>query len=429
MSERNQPHEPARQKNMVACVESLRGRLAQCELPSDAEGLLGDLSRCAAQVMSEHGGMAEELLGVYEQLGAVFEVTRRLPEMRGESEIIKLFLGSLERTFYRCEIVVARCREPGRWAIQGSDLRVGDWLGTLIEKVRQRRQSIVETPPAGEMPDSIPEVMVGGLHSGDSFVCAFVLLRHRDAPEFRSSEMLLIDSLLKFCGDLVTNHRLVRELGELSMAMVRSLVSAVDQKDEYTSGHSLRVSFYATMLGRELGMPDDELQMLEWSALLHDVGKIGIRDDVLKKSGKLTEEEFNHIKEHPVRSYQVVKGVPQLARALDGALYHHEHYDGNGYPEGLKGEDIPLQARIIQVGDIFDALTSSRSYRAAYCWQKALSILQEEAGSTVDPALQPVFDRLIRERLSDDPASWEALVRRAERQVWNVKHTPTVGGV
>ena len=227
--------------------------------------------------------------------------------------------------------------------------------------------------------------------------------------------MLLLKSLTAFCGDLIRNQRLVRELRTVSMSTVRALVNAVDQKDEYTSGHSMRVAYYATSLAREIGLDAGEIQMLQWSALLHDVGKIGIRDEVLKKPGKLTVEEFAHIQEHPVRSFQVVRGVPQLAKALDGILYHHERYDGSGYPEGLAGETIPLQARIVQVADIFDALTSTRSYRAAHEWSKALDILREEAGQTIDAALQQVFDKMIRSRVSKAPDEWQKMFDCAER--------------
>ena len=201
----------------------------------------------------------------------------------------------------------------------------------------------------------------------------------------------------------------------MSVTMVRALVSAVDQKDTYTSGHSIRVAFYTTLLGRAFGLSEEDMKMLRWSALLHDVGKIGIRDDVLKKTGKLTKEEFDHIKEHPVRSYQVVRGISYLAGALDGVLYHHERIDGTGYPEGLVGINIPLQARIIQVADIFDALTSSRSYRSAYGWDRALKILREGSGTTSDPHLLKLFERAVRDAIGNDPDGWARLIERAER--------------
>jgi putative two-component system response regulator len=106
--------------------------------------------------------------------------------------------------------------------------------------------------------------------------------------------------------------------------------------------------------------------------------------------------------------------MPQLAAALDGVLYHHEHWDGSGYPDGLAGEDIPLQARLIQVGDVFDALTSNRPYRQPFTWEKALSILEEEAGRTIDPELQKKFDQMIRERVQQHDRAWEEMIIEAE---------------
>ena len=227
------------------------------------------------------------------------------------------------------------------------------------------------------------------------------------------SDMNLLESLAMFCGDLIRNQRLVLELRGMSIAMVRSLVNAIDQKDEYTSGHSLRVGYYATELGKRWGLAEADLQMLQWSALLHDVGKIGIRDSVLKKKGKLTAEEWAHIQEHPVRSHRVVQEVPQLTGALDGVLYHHERFDAQGYPAKLSGEEIPLQARIVQIADIFDALTSNRSYRAAFDWRGALEILQGDAGKVSDPELVTVFVEMINGILGEDEAAWDALVQRA----------------
>jgi HD superfamily phosphodiesterase len=297
-------------------------------------------------------------------------------------------------------------------------------LTDMLERVARSRTVLVEPAAPGSMHCPAAEIMLVPVCSGDKLVCVLLIARSEDAPPFKASEMMLVVSLGTFCGDLIRSHHLVRELQDMSISMVRSLVSAVDQKDEYTCGHSLRVAHYATMLGRKIGLPPLDLQMLQWSALLHDVGKIGIRDAVLKKEGKLTDEEFAHIKEHPVRSHKVVQQVPQLAGALDGVMHHHERYDGSGYPAGLKGEEIPLQARIIQIADVFDALTSNRSYRKAFDWKKALHIMADEAGKTIDPNLRATFDRLIRDTIGPDHGAWQRMVDSASQSGESLDNLP-----
>jgi HD-GYP domain-containing protein (c-di-GMP phosphodiesterase class II) len=413
--------------------DSLHGRLsvvreALLALGGDRELLIAleSVSTAVDQIAAEHAGMADELLSAYEQLGAVFEITRSLPGVQSESAVIELFVDSLSRSFAGRDVFVVR--EPELSPVPAAAARASHppGLNAVVARARDGNRVLVEPLSDFSAHASAEEVMVGPVFAGDIFVCAIVLSNARSsavrtaqgAPAtavFCTGDMQLLESLTMFCGDLIRNHRLVAELREMSVAMVRSLVNTVDQKDNYTCGHSLRVAYYATMLGRALSLTDADLQMLQWSALLHDVGKIGIRDSVLKKEGKLTTEEFAHIKEHPTRSHRVVQEVPQLAAALDGVLHHHERFDGTGYPHGLAGESIPLQARIIQIADIFDALTSDRSYRSAHTWERALDILREEAGKTVDPNLRVHFDRLIRRRIEDDPGGWEGLVAAASR--------------
>ncbi len=394
-------------------LEALRAHVGDLEPGGTADDLLSSISGAIEQVTVEHAGMAEELLGVYEQLGIVFEVTRQLPGVQTESAVIDLFVDSLSRSFQKHEVFAVHPPSQRRVPSEGQFDSFESWFTWLVDRARESASVQVGSPPGGFAPSWATEAMVGPVFAGDSFVCMIVLTHGAGVERFRAGDMLLLESLAMFCGDLIRNHRLVHELQQMSITVVRSLVNAVDQKDKYTSGHSLRVGYFATLLGEALNLSSNDLQMLRWSALLHDVGKIGIRDDVLKKKGKLTEEEMTHIKEHPVRSHEVVREVPQLVEALDGVLHHHEHYDGGGYPAGLAGEDIPMQARIIQIGDMFDALTSDRAYRRAYSWPEALDILNEESGITIDPAIQKVFDGLIREMLEDDPDGWEKMVQTA----------------
>lgn len=379
------------------------------------------------QVLVENTGMADELICLYEQIGVIFDVTKKLAEVNGEEEILDHFLKSLRRSFAPRSVDLAQVDAArNTWHVNGFNVAPCQWLEIMLAKTAHRGGITVEKSPPGALSEFLHEIMLAPIYSAEDLIGVLVLGRNADAAPFRSGEMLLLESLTTFCGDLIRNHRLVKELRVMSVAMVRSLVNAVDQKDEYTSGHSLRVAYFAKLLGRRLQLSAADLQMLEWSALLHDVGKIGIRDSVLKKEGKLTEEEFNHIKEHPVRSHRVVKNIPQLSGALDGILYHHERYDGRGYPSGLAGEAIPLQARIIQIADVFDALTSSRSYRKAYSWEEALDIMDKEAGTVLDARLEKTFAVMIRERLSAQPSAWEELSRRAaeftddvgDRRIW-----------
>lgn len=379
------------------------------ETEEQATNRIQGISQALGSLCNEHSGMVDELLGVYEQLGVIFEVTKTLPGVDSEFEVLRVFVENLRQSFPQCDVAVFRPGPDGLVKVLGQDLAPIPQMEEQINACNEERAAIVRTVQN----EHYAECLTSPVLSGSDFLGTIVMARLKDSPEFRASDMSLVESLGSFCGDLIRNHRLMAEVQNLLSNLVHSLVNAIDQKDEYTAGHSTRVAYFADILAREIGISEEDHRMLNWSALLHDVGKIGIRDNVLKKQGPLTDDEFAHMKEHPVRSFDVVKAVPQLTGALDGVRFHHERYDGKGYPLGLKGEEIPLQARIIQIADIFDALTSTRSYRAAFEWQKALSIMEEEAGTTIDPKLQKVFDRLIRQKLESLNHDWSELSRIA----------------
>ncbi len=400
--------------DMIATVKRLREQVSGGDGVDLVLETLNELDQKLEFVLDEHGGMAEELLCVYEQLGIVFEMTASLPGVEEENEVVNLFINSLGNTFKETQVVLARQKPNGEWKLCETDVQLTDWLAKLIEQSKDTKQVLAERPIDNDMPSWVKQVLVGPIYSVGDFVCSVVLLRREQEREFRASDMLLVESISLFCSDLIRNQHLLTELKETSLAMVRALVSAIDQKDPYTSGHSLRVGYFAMLLAREVGVSNEQLQMLRWAALIHDIGKIGIRDDVLKKPGKLTSQERLHIMEHPRRSYEIIKEVSKLNGAIDGVLHHHEKFDGTGYPDGLKGKDIPLQARIITVADIFDALTSTRSYRKAFGWEKALVILEEESGTTVDPEIRATFDAMIKRMLGEGGISWEQLVTYAE---------------
>jgi HD-GYP domain-containing protein (c-di-GMP phosphodiesterase class II) len=177
----------------------------------------------------------------------------------------------------------------------------------------------------------------------------------------------------------------IRQLEHGYTEVIVALVAAVEAKDPYTRGHSQRVAELAVWIGQELRLSPESLRTLNQAAILHDVGKIGVPDAILQKPGALTDEEFAMIKEHPTRGYEIIKAIRSLRRELSGVRWHHERLDGSGYPDGLRGGEIPLDARIIAVADFYDALTSRRSYREAASPAEAMALMETQAGSKLDP--------------------------------------------
>ena len=180
-------------------------------------------------------------------------------------------------------------------------------------------------------------------------------------------------------------ERAAKENRELFMESIEMIAAAVDAKDPYTKGHTKRVSQYSIILARELGLPEDEVEKILISATLHDVGKIGVEDRILKKPGVLTNEEFEVMKRHTVMGYEIVRQVKQLSAMLEGIRSHHESLNGKGYPDGLVGDEIPFYVRIISVADTFDAVTTDRPYQKGRDFPQGLEILRKHAGSKYDP--------------------------------------------
>lgn len=192
------------------------------------------------------------------------------------------------------------------------------------------------------------------------------------------------------------------EIQKMAIQTIATIANTIDAKDEYTKGHSKRVSDYSTAIAKELGMSEKEVMDIQSIALLHDIGKIGVPDSVLNKPGKLTDEEYQLMKQHTVIGGEILKDVGMLPGIDIGAKYHHERYDGKGYPDGLKGEKIPFIARIIAVADAYDAMTSNRIYRKHLPNDKVMCELEEGAGGQFDPKVTKALIRLINEgRLGD----------------------------
>ena len=187
------------------------------------------------------------------------------------------------------------------------------------------------------------------------------------------------------------------QVQKITLQIVSTIAHALDARDGYTQGHSMRVSVYASTIARELGMSAEEVENIRNVALLHDIGKIGVPDSVLNKPGRLTDEEFEMMKQHPSVGGEILKDIDTIPGIEIGTRYHHERYGGGGYPSGLQGESIPYIARIIAVADAYDAMTSNRVYRNHLSEEQVISELERCSGTQFDPNIAQVAVRLLRE--------------------------------
>ncbi|MEW5899035.1 MAG: diguanylate cyclase [Bacillota bacterium] len=178
---------------------------------------------------------------------------------------------------------------------------------------------------------------------------------------------------------------------------IRTLVSVINSKDRYTYGHSERVTDYSTRLAKKMGLSREEIRLLKYAAFLHDIGKIEIDRSILNKPGPLDLEEWRILRQHPLWGSDIVKSVTKLQPIATAILYHHENYDGSGYPEGIRGADIPLPARIIRIADSFDAMTSYRPYRRKMSWEEAANEIERCAGTVFDPVVARLFIEILEE--------------------------------
>ncbi len=187
------------------------------------------------------------------------------------------------------------------------------------------------------------------------------------------------------------------ENNQLFLGIVKSLAAAIDAKDTYTNGHSVRVAEYAQEIARRAGFDSDMQQRIYITGILHDVGKIGIPDAIINKEGKLDDEEYEIIKTHPEKGSKILRNIREMPELTIGARWHHERYDGRGYPEGLKGDSIPEEARIIAIADAYDAMTSNRSYRRSLAKEKVRGEIEKGKGTQFDPVYADIMLKMIDE--------------------------------
>jgi HD-GYP domain-containing protein (c-di-GMP phosphodiesterase class II) len=240
--------------------------------------------------------------------------------------------------------------------------------------------------------------------------CLFAL--NKPNGDFDSQDSKLLNSIANESAIYLENAMLFEDVHGLMMGLLHSLTSAVDAKDAYTCGHSERVALLARHLVIEAGLGEAFAERVYMTGLLHDVGKIGVSESVLQKTGRLTPEEFEQMKKHPAIGAKILQDIKQISDLIPGVLHHHERYDGQGYPANLIGENIPLMGRIICLADCFDAMTSNRTYRKALPLEVALTEIRRCSGTQFDPLLTEAFLRIGAEKFRQLLASNPGRVRQ-----------------
>jgi len=352
--------------------------------------------------------MTEELGARYEELHLVYAVDQHLQNYGGQNE--GLFQSLLQSTAEHLDVDVVAFVRPAKnicmyatalsQEIHNLDLVLVEMRGDLYRFLQSSRETVVinyrDDPRRAYIFTDMPYKVIACPVVTERRVDALlVLLNHAHKPDFSNSDRKLAEVLANQLSSLSNTYLLVESMFEFNQQMAQTLIEAVEAKDPYTRGHSERVNVLSMEIGRAMGLSAEELEDLHWGSLLHDVGKIGIPDSILCKPAKLTRDEYTFIKVHPERSYEILRHIKRLENALPGARHHQEMYDGNGYPHGLKGERIPLHARIIGVADTYDSITSSRAYRAGRTHEVAMEEIERVAGTQLDPAIVAVFKKLV----------------------------------
>lgn len=265
-------------------------------------------------------------------------------------------------------------------------------LPSLMEAARGDVRASVLTHLRGvEIPGSGQVLAFPVLRGGEPVGAVIAGDKFGDDPQISSYDIQLVEAAAGYVGAFIDNAGLYADQQSLFLGTLEALTASIDAKDRYTCGHSQRVAHLASQLAVASGMTAAEAERVRIAGLIHDVGKIGVPEGVLTKAGRLSDEEFDAIKRHPEIGHRILRDIPLMEDVLPGVLYHHERWDGKGYPHKIAGEKIPRMARIIALADTFDAMSSNRSYRSAMPRAAVLAEIQKCAGAQFDPELAKVF--------------------------------------
>ncbi|MEY5060704.1 MAG: Cyclic di-GMP phosphodiesterase response regulator RpfG [Planctomycetota bacterium] len=371
-------------------------RLARTLLSPSACWTRAALPALASLIASLAKSEGERLAGeeASARLGAAWEELHLLHSLSGDMTV-----GSAPRVFVTRALGELRATLGCRWTalrITGAaeplfDMSLGGVFSDGIGALDARRVMFESQAPAQAVVAS-DDLVLAPIRRDGQVLGLLAAGGGLDGGNAMSNwERTLVETAAGHLAVFFDNARLYRDLDGMFMGALSALVSAIDAKDPYTRGHSQRVAMLSREIARKAGLSEDEAKNIFISGLVHDVGKIGVPESILRKQARLTDDEFAIVKQHPEIGWRILRDIPQFASMLDGVRHHHERIDGRGYPHGLKGEGIPLAARIIAIADTFDAMSSTRTYRAAKPRELVLAEMQACAGTQLDPQLVACF--------------------------------------
>jgi putative nucleotidyltransferase with HDIG domain len=366
--------------------------------------------QCIKELQEETSNLSVHLTGTYEEISLLYRLTHNLKISKSDEELGQITLKWLEEVLpakgFALQLIpvsdadksVTHTARNSTILIKHGDCQLDneefsalmqhlDVKNNLRPVVINRQTTIQEDWPF----PSVRQMVVVPITEGANLFGWLAVFNHLTDAEFGTVEANLLNTVAAILGIHSGNIELYRQQSDLLAGFVRAFTSAIDAKDPYTCGHSDRVARIAVRLAKELGCDEQMLNTLYLSGMLHDIGKIGINDDVLHKPGKLSNEEFQHIKTHVDIGHRILRDLNNLKEVMPVVLHHHESWDGGGYPENLDGERIPLAARIVAVADAYDAMSSDRPYRDGMSMEKIKEILRNGAGKQWDPDVIDAF--------------------------------------
>jgi HD-GYP domain-containing protein (c-di-GMP phosphodiesterase class II) len=415
-----------------ACVgagldpDAARAELGRIATSSEGEAqrlrvLLGWMSADLAQSARENQSVQEfgiQLTEMYEEIGLLYRLGRSMNRLTTPEQFVAMTCEELFQTLPFGWIAVKFGRTAqvvpalaGSMVVCGklpcSEQRLDTQAHLVLDTLEPDGWKLMPTSEGAELTTVAGGPVLVHPISRDGLVVGAVLAgaKRGPDPEISSFETQLLDAASGYLSVFAENAGLYADQHALFMGTLEALTAAIDAKDRYTCGHSERVAYLAHELALAHGLSPAAAERVRISGLLHDVGKIGVPEAVLTKPGRLSEDEFAAVRLHPTIGHRILKDIPQLQDVLPGVLHHHERWDGDGYPAGLAGEHIPLIGRVLAVADAFDAMSSTRSYRAAMPRERALAEIARSAGTQLDPELARLF-------LAMDLSGYDAIVAR-----------------